>query len=154
MPNKMTIRIVDVPTDDPNVKQTVSKFVVVRNDQVTFSNKGSADAVVEFKAGSPLCKGNQPFDNPFTLGVNGEEKLKVCVDGGEYKYTATVTGALAEDPILIVERAVAEQPSPPPAQPERKPIVFPEDVVPLLAGLAIGAIIGFLAGRRSRMRNP
>jgi hypothetical protein len=148
MQNKMTIQIVDVSTDDPNVKQTVSKFVVEENDKVTFKNKGSADAVVTFGENSPLCK-NQPPHDPINLPIGGEETLKVCVVSGEYKYTATVTGALAEDPILIVEKALVTPPSQGPRDlPRPEPIVFPEGYVYLLLTAAAAFFIGLWFGKR------
>jgi hypothetical protein len=148
MQNKMTIQIVDVSTDDPNVKQTVSKFVVEENDKVTFQNKGSSDAKVDFGASAPLCQGNTPL-NPIQLPLNGTKTLKVCVASGEYKYTATVTGALAEDPILIVEKALVTPPSQGPRDlPRPEPIVFPEGYVYLLLTAAAAFFIGLWFGKR------
>jgi hypothetical protein len=75
----------------------------------------------------------------------------VCVEAGEFKYTATVVGAAEEDPILIVERAVIQvNPIVPVVQ--KKPIVFPEDWIPLLLGVAIGLAFGFFGGRRKAPR--
>lgn len=149
MPNKLTIRIETFSTnnpDNPNEEKTVSKFVVVPNDQVTFQNRKSSDSEVEFETTNPLCHGNdQPVGNPFQVPANTERKLKVCANAnpGDFEYTATVAGALPEDPILIVEKALMEPP------PEKNPIFFPEDVsfMTLLVVAGVAAVAGFVAGR-------
>lgn len=146
MSNKLTIRIETFPTnnpDSPNEQKTASKIVVLQNDQVTFENKASADSQVAFDPTNPLCHGSQPPGNPFTVPAGQALKLKVCSDPGEFEYTATVAGALPEDPILIVERALMEPP------PEKNPIFFPEDVsfMTLLVVAGVAAVAGFVAGR-------
>jgi hypothetical protein len=89
--------------------------------------------------------------NPILLPLTGpEQKLKVCVDEGEFEYKATVTGALPEDPILIVERAVV--PSPDPVdQPDINPIVFPEGYVYLLVAAGVAFFAGLQIGKRRHM---
>jgi hypothetical protein len=142
---------VDVPTGNPNEKKTVSKFVVVQGDHVTFINKGSADAEVNFPSGSPLCTGNSPPTvNPILLPLTDPQKLlKVCVNGGEFKYTATVTGALPEDPILIVERSLTVPPSPDPKDPPgMDPIVFPEGYIYLALAAGAAFFVGLWVGMR------
>ena len=104
------------------------------------------DALVEFASPSPVCKGSQPVSSiPLTPGQ--EEKLKVCVEAGEFKYTATVDGALAEDPIFIVEKKVVQPGT------DTKPIFFPEGIPMLVIGGLLGALIGYLVARRLLARS-
>ena len=153
MPDKMTIRINVIPTSDPNddptAMQTVSKFSIAPKGHVTFTNDATASATVVFESPSPLCQGNTPIPD-FPLGAGGSVTHQVCqnAEGSEFKYTATVTGAAEEDPILIVERSVSDPGL------NKKPIFFPEGIPMMLVGALIGALIGYLIARRLLVRNP
>jgi len=135
MAEKLTVRIT---VEDNN--QTVSKFVAADKGKIAFHNDSGADAEVRFEGESPVCVGNDP--QPIFIIESGKQKeFKVCSNttGNSYKYTATVEGALPEDPILIIERA---------------PIIWVEMAGPVLVGLAVGVVAGYLIaacrGKRSQ----
>jgi hypothetical protein len=146
MADKLTVKIDVVPTGDPNVPQTVSKFVVLENAQVTFINAATAQARVEFEGNGPLCMGSQK-QNPVVIDPGQEQKLKVCVADGQFKYQATVDGALTEDPILIVER-LSLQPGT-----EKKPIFIVEGIPMLVIGGLLGILVGYLISKRLLTRS-
>jgi hypothetical protein len=146
MADKISVHIATVPGSDPGSLQTVSKFVLYPNAQVTFHNKATANAVVEFAEPSPVCKGGQSISS-IPLIPGQEEKLKICVEAGEFKYTATVDGAVAEDPIFIVERSSVQPGT------DKKPIFFPEGIPMLVIGGLLGALIGYLVARRLLTRS-
>lgn len=146
MADKLTVKIDVVPTGDPNVPQTVSKFVVLENAQVTFINAATAQARVEFEGDGPLCQGSQKA-NPILIDAGKEQKLKVCVAGGQFKYRATVDGALTEDPILIVER-LSIQPGT-----DKKPIFIIEGIPMMVIGGLLGILVGYLISRRLLTRS-
>jgi hypothetical protein len=90
--------------------QTVSKFVVWERGRVTFYNKGERELTLLFKnekgeEESPFCHGSNPEDNPIRIGAGDDKMLTICrgMAGKWFKYTAQITGAAAEDPIIRVE---------------------------------------------------
>ncbi len=101
MANKLGIR---VSVNESN--QTVSKFAVSESGHVVFYNDAGAELDVTFSEPLLLCKNNAP-QSSVRIGAGNQEKLKVCnaADGNTFKYTATVSGAAAEDPIVIIETA-------------------------------------------------
>jgi hypothetical protein len=134
MADKLTVLI----TVEGN-NQTVSKFVAPEKGKIAFRNDAGAVAEVRFEGGSPVCIGNDP--QPIFIIESGKQKeFKVCnnTTGNSYKYTATVENSLPEDPILIIERA---------------PIMWVEMAGPVLGGLAVGLIAGYLIANRRRMRS-
>jgi hypothetical protein len=134
MADKLTIRIT-VEGDN----QTVSKFVAPDKGKIAFHNDSGTKAEVKFEGASPVCVGNDP--QPILIIESMQQKeFKVCnnTTGNSYKYTATVDGALPEDPILIIERA---------------PIIWVEMAGPVLFGLACGVVAGYLIAMRRKMRS-
>lgn len=149
MPDKMTIRI-RVEKIDDTTNQTVSTFAIDEKGHVTFRNDAAALATVEFEAGSPFCQGGQTEGPKFTIDPGKESPHKICKDiaGKEFKYTATVDGALPEDPILIIERASSGG-----GGSTTNPIFIIEMLPGLVVGLLIGAVAGFFLARRRAAQN-
>ena len=153
MPDKMTIRINVIPTadpnDDPSAMQTVSKFSIDEKGHVTFQNDAANAANVRFDGESPLCQGGNKVQT-FDISPGGTVKHQVCngAGGSEFKYTAVVTNAAEEDPILIVERSLTDPGL------DKKPIFFPEGIPMMLIGALLGAVIGYLVAKRLLTRNP
>ena len=139
MPDKLTIRI------KTESDQTISRFAVDANGQVTIHNDATAQANVSFQATSPLCQGTTPQQS-IDINAGRFKTLSVCTGAsGEFKYTATVTGAAPEDPILIVERSLGGGPG-------TNPIFFPESIPYLVGGLVVGLVVGFFIARWRGMR--
>lgn len=86
--------------------QTVSKFGVLQNGKVAFHNKAGAKLTVDFAAPLVLCKGGNP-QSQIIVEPGHREQLNVCnaAEDTAFKYTATVEGAAAEDPIIIIEKS-------------------------------------------------
>ncbi len=143
MPDKMTISIkVD------NANQTYSRFVIDEKGQVSFRNDATNLANILFEDPSPFCQGSNPEPLSFDIGSGQTSTHKVCKDFGdrEFKYTATVVGALPEDPILFVERAGGGGGS------STNPIIWVEMVPSLLVGMLLGAFAGYWLAKRRGMR--
>lgn len=129
MADKLTIHI-----DVQGSNQTVSKFVAPEKGKLTILNNADAQAEVKFEGASPVCSGNEPLPI-LIIESNTQKDFKICKDtaGQSYKYTATVTGAEPEDPILIIERVA------PGGGSQTNPIFFPEFWI----GVVAGAIVTF-----------
>lgn len=143
MANSMSVQI---PATGTPVSSPGS---VAAGGAVTFKNQAKATARVDFGNKSPFC----PQTTVYTLKAGKSQTLTVCTNfgiGGTYNYLSTVTGAQAQSATLVIDMWA---PGTPIVFPERKPIVFPEDWIPMLVGLAIGVIIGYLGGRR-RLARP
>lgn len=116
---------------------------------VKFTNKAKATARIDFGSNSPFC----PQKTEYQLNAGKSKTLGVCSNygvGGVYDYATTVKGAETHGASLTV---MTVQPVPNPIVfPEKKPIVFPEDWVPLLVGLGVGAIVGFVVAKRRAVR--
>lgn len=123
---------------------------VTPGGSVKFTNKAAATARIDFGSKSPFC----PQKTGYQLNAGKSKKLYVCTNygiGGTYSYASTVQGAETQSAGLTV---ISVQPVPDPIVfPEKKPIVFPEDWVPLLVGLGVGAIVGYLAGKPKVVRS-
>ena len=78
MADKLTVKIDVVPTGDPNVPQTVSKFVVLENAQVTFINAATAQARVEFEGAGRVDDSGHSHQG-FSFGETVEVGLGVEV---------------------------------------------------------------------------
>lgn len=137
MADKLTVRIT-VEGDN----QTVSKFVAPDKGKISFHNDSSTNAEVKFEGASPVCVGNNP-QPIFIIEANQQKDFKVCINtaGNSYKYTATVDGALPEDPILFVERVPSGGGS------ILNPIFWVENAGPIGVGIIIGAAGAVLALR-------
>lgn len=137
MADKLTIRI-----DVEGSNQTVSKFVAPEKGQLTFTNNTGSDAEIKFEGSSPVCVGNDP-QPIFIIEANEQEDFKVCknTSGQSFKYTATVDGALPEDPILFVERVPSGGGS------ILNPIFWVENAGPIGVGMIVGAAAALLAAR-------
>jgi hypothetical protein len=135
---KLHVRVdtVPIPNDPQNRHQTRSKFGKSKDtDAIIFSNKDTQsslkiDITSDPANGPVLCqeKDNKtPIALPATVGVNAEGKYTICRDfkGAEFKYTATIGTALAEDPIIIIEKKS-----------------FSVGVVGIVVAAAVGATIG------------
>ena len=90
--------------------QTVSKFIVRERGTVTFYDKGERELTLLFKnekgeEESPFCNGSKPEDNPIRIDAGGAKILTICGGMADrwFKYTAQITGAAEEDPIIWVE---------------------------------------------------
>lgn len=154
MSDQLTIRV----SVDQNNNNTVSKFVVTENGQVTVFNDAGAALNVSFAGTSPLCEaGNPQLSIDIAAGAN--ESYKICngATGKSFKYTATVVGAGSEDPVIIVEQGkigtvTAEEI----AVPCPEPIyIFECDqgaIAAALAGFAVGVVatIAFILRKWSR----
>ena len=143
MADKLTVRI----KVDDTTNQTVSRFAVDEKGQVEIYNDASANLTVKFTGASPLCQGNNP-QNPISIPGGADKKFQVCNDTGglEFKYTATVDGAAAEDPIFIIERVGDDNggnvPNP----------IFWVEMLPWVGGAFIaGAAFAYLLMRRRSM---
>ncbi len=95
--------------------KTVSKFGKTENlGKIVFHNQHSSKSLTvtiqgEPGAGNALCQGSTEFP-AFTIASNASEKkmaFKVCdsYTGDSFEYTATLDGAVLEDPIIIIERS-------------------------------------------------
>ncbi len=122
---------------------------VAAGGTVKFINKASKSVHIDFGDESPFC----PQRTDYNLAAGKSKTLYVCPNygiTGTYPYASTVTGGESHSATLKVTALV---PTNPYVFPEKKPIVFPEDWIPLLVGLAFGAIIGVLVGKRLLARN-
>jgi hypothetical protein len=117
---------------------------------VKFTNNANATASIDFGNKSPFC----PQQTDYAIAAGKAKKLVVCTNygiGGTYDYAVTVNGAETQSASLAV---ISVQPTTNPyVFPEKKPIVFPEDWVPLLIGLGVGAIVGYVAGKPGLVRS-
>lgn len=144
MPDNVTIVIQEsgAPTSSQNS--------VPPGGTVRFQNDAATAAQVNFGIKSPFC----PQAVDYRVKADRKKKLDVCSNygiAGTYDYTVAVGNATqggtltvtslqpGTDPIVIVEKS---------------PIVIVEDWLPLLAGLAIGAGLGYLAGGMRRGARP
>lgn len=147
MANQLTIRIKTEKVDDTTY-QTVSTFAIEEKGQVSFVNKADKTANVTFADTSPFCQGSNREPPSFDVLPGQTSPHKVCKDiaDQEFKYTATVLDALPEDPILIIERAPYDGGN------ETNPIVWVDMIAPVLGGLVVGVVAGYLVAMGRRMR--
>ncbi len=135
MANKLDIRV-----NVEGANQTVSKFATFEGGHVVFHNDADAKLTVSFNGTSPLCQGGNA-QMSVEIDPGKHKKLKSCdgVAGQSFKYTAEVTGAAPEDPILIYER---------------KPILIYDsfNAVSAAGGLLFGLLAGYLIARRLMTR--
>lgn len=125
--------------------------VVAAGGNVRFNNNAGKDVHIDFGNRSPFC----PQTMNYNLKAAKSKSLDVCANigiQGTYTYASTVKGRETQTATLSVTSLV---PTNPYVFPEKKPYVFPEGGgVPMLAGLALGAVIGVLVGRHLLARNP
>jgi len=79
------------------------------NEKVVFHNDAAAVLTIKVDRTDVLCdaSGNLLANNTFQVPAGGHRTFKIhddCPPATELKYTATVSGALLEDPIIIIER--------------------------------------------------
>jgi hypothetical protein len=144
MANSISIQIhaTGAPTSTPDA--------VDPGGAVKYTNKAAAAARIDFGSKSPFC----PQQLAYALKAGKSKTLYVCTNygiGGTYSYTTTVKGAETQSASLTV--ISLQSGIEPIVFPEKQPIVFPEDLVPLLFGLGVGAIVGFVVGKRRVARS-
>ena len=90
--------------------KTVSNFRLPAKDEIVFINKSDKVLTVEINKGGPeppgaLCLDGVP-QPVFVVGPKAAQALTVCgtYKADTFKYTATIAGTVAEDPIIIIER--------------------------------------------------
>jgi hypothetical protein len=131
--------------------KTVSKAAANKVDKIVFQNDADNPLAVTITnatdSNSPICDSDGPVPN-FEVDPNDRETFVVCGDWPEFKYTATVTGAAAEDPIVIIEKKKK-----PIVIIEKKPIVIIEkdisgsEALWALTGIVIGLLVGVVLAR-------
>ena len=122
--------------------QTMSQYSMAKSGKLTFANASTqGDLTVKPKEGPPFCENNKTTVIPqIVVPPNDEESVRICTAYGnsEFLYTAQITGADPEDPIVILERSYV------PKYPTYEPIVILERLSPG-EGLMWGAA-GFIIG--------
>jgi len=142
MPDSVTIRIQD------NGALISSPGPVPPGGTVRFQNDAAAIAKVQFGDESPFC----PQKRGYQIKADRKKTLDVCGNygiGGTYNYTATVGNATQSGTLTVTSLTPGTDPI---VIVEKKPIVIVEDWIPLLAGLAVGAVLGYFGGKRRVMR--
>ncbi|MGB5131902.1 MAG: hypothetical protein WBO00_04765 [Steroidobacteraceae bacterium] len=79
------------------------------NEKVVFHNDSAAVLTITVDRLDVLsdASGNLLTSNTFQVAAGGHKTFKIhddCPPATELKYTATVSGAMPEDPIIIIER--------------------------------------------------
>lgn len=134
--------------------KTVSKFAVKKLDDVVFQNNAAKAATITIRdatpTDSPICDVDGPAST-FVVQPNSQKAFWVCTDWPEFKYTAQVSGTIAEDPIIIIERKSF-------VSVDKKPIVIIEKAFSggeglfALGGLVVGLLLGLLLARTFELR--
>jgi hypothetical protein len=119
---------------------TVSKYAKDKGgDKIAFVNDHSTkrlSIVVDDAAALCTNKAGPPVQLPITLGPGERQNYLICnaFTGSEFKYTATLEGLTAEDPIIIVDSfSFFDNPN---------PIIIVGSIA-----LAAGLVVGFLTAR-------
>ncbi|HKE44132.1 MAG TPA: hypothetical protein VKB41_06300 [Steroidobacteraceae bacterium] len=136
-------------------QQTRSRFGKPKDtDAIIFHNDDTQSSlqisITSDPANGPvLCKENNnkiPVPLPVSVPVGDKGKYTICQDfkGADFKYTAKIGTAVAEDPIIIIEKSKA---------------IISVGLGGVLAAGAIGAVIGavianYLASRRMARLKP
>lgn len=139
--------------------QTMSQYSMARSGKLTFANASTqGDLSVKPKQGAPFCENDKTTVIPeIVVSPDDEETVRICnaYGDGEFLYTAQITGAEPEDPIVILERSYV------PKTPTTEPIVILERLSPGeglvwgAAGFLIGvALVGLVVINRWRSGSP
>jgi hypothetical protein len=133
----LTIVIAAHPNEDGTL-QTMSSYEIPPSGKIIFTNASETDSLeVSAKKGyppPPFCaSNNSPKSLPITIAAKGSAGVHVCkpFDGKDFFYTAKIGDALAEDPIVIIEK--------------KQSIVF--DPASFFIGVGVAAILTYLIMR-------
>lgn len=86
--------------------KTQSRFGAQKDKAIVFHNDSKSALTVHISEPDVLCDASGPITSFFVVAPGASRAFKVCQGwraGRDFKYTAQIEGAVAEDPIIIIE---------------------------------------------------
>ncbi|MGH8285572.1 MAG: hypothetical protein ACRETT_07380 [Steroidobacteraceae bacterium] len=98
--NQFNIRISHVKD------KTQSRFGAKKDKAIVYHNDSKSELTVRVSEPDVLCDASGPITTFFVVAPGANRAFTICQGfkaGRDFKYTAQIEGAAAEDPIIIIE---------------------------------------------------